>query len=383
MLMTAASSSLKRALLVAFLAVVAASLARFAFDPLIGPYALPFITFFPAVAFAAWYSGVRSGVVATALSMVAVSYSFMPPRFQPALASPQEWVGLGLFAGVASIILLISHAYHESRDRAEKLLGEVQAAHLAVQAGRTDLEAELAERKKAERALQQRSEQFETLLNQAPIGVYLVGADFRMRQVNPVARPVFGDIPDLIGRDFDEVIHILWNKEFADAVVRIFRHTLETGESFSTEQTSELRNDRGVVESFEWRTDRIPLPEGGYGVVCYFRDISSLVQARASLTDHQERLRKAEKLAAAGQLAASLAHEINNPLSALLGNAELLLMEKGLTEEQVQQVTVIREQAARIADVVRRLAKLKNPRSVEYLKGSNMLDLGARGSRTS
>jgi len=57
-------------------------------------------------------------------------------------------------------------------------------------------------------------------------------------------------------------------------------------------------------------------------------------------------------------------------------------MEDGLTEEQEQQVRVIREQAARIADVVKRLARLKNPRSVEYLTGSNMLDLGSRSSRT-
>jgi hypothetical protein len=57
-------------------------------------------------------------------------------------------------------------------------------------------------------------------------------------------------------------------------------------------------------------------------------------------------------------------------------------MEDGLTEEQAQQVRVIREQATRIADVVRRLAKLKNPRSVEYLRGATMLDLGSRSSRT-
>jgi len=107
-----------------------------------------------------------------------------------------------------------------------------------------------------------------------------------------------------------------------------------------------------------------------------------IVQNAARRTAEAE-LARARWLAGIGETTIALEHEINNPLSALLGNAELLLMEKGLTEEQVQQVTVIREQAARIADVVRRLAKLKNPRSVEYLKGSNMLDLGARGSRTS
>jgi len=107
-----------------------------------------------------------------------------------------------------------------------------------------------------------------------------------------------------------------------------------------------------------------------------------IIQNGARRTAEAE-LARARWLAGIGETTIALEHEINNPLSALLGNAELLLMEEGLTEEQTQQVMVIREQATRIADVVRRLAKLKNPRSVEYLSGSNMLDLGARGSRTS
>lgn len=90
----------------------------------------------------------------------------------------------------------------------------------------------------------------------------------------------------------------------------------------------------------------------------------------------ESELARARWLAGIGETTIALEHEINNPLSALLGNAELLLMEQGLTEEQEQQVKVIREQATRIADVVRRLARLKNPRSVEYLTGSRMLDLG-------
>ena len=44
---------------------------------------------------------------------------------------------------------------------------------------------DVTERKLAELALQQRTAQFETLLDQAPLGVYLVDADFRMREVNP------------------------------------------------------------------------------------------------------------------------------------------------------------------------------------------------------
>ena len=75
-------------------------------------------------------------------------------------------------------------------------------------------------RHEAAEALRLRTAQFETLLNQAPLGVYLVDADFRIREVNPAALPVFGDIPGgVIGRDFDEVIHILWEKEYADGIL--------------------------------------------------------------------------------------------------------------------------------------------------------------------
>jgi PAS domain S-box-containing protein len=132
----------------------------------------------------------------------------------------------------------------------------------------------------SEEALRRRTTQFETLLNEAPMGVYLIDADFKIQAVNPTARPVFGDIPDLVGRDFDEVIHILWPKDYADEVVRLFRHTLETGEPYVTPERIEERRDRKVREYYEWRINRIPLPEGRYGVVCYFRDISAQVRAR-------------------------------------------------------------------------------------------------------
>ena len=93
-------------------------------------------------------------------------------------------------------------------------------------------------------------------------------------------------------------------------------------------------------------------------------------------------LARARWLAGIGETTIALEHEINNPLSALLGHAELLLMETGLGDEQREQLQVIREQAARIADVVRRLARLKNPKSVEYMSGARMIDLSSRSSRT-
>jgi PAS domain S-box-containing protein len=140
--------------------------------------------------------------------------------------------------------------------------------------------ADIIERQHAEEALRHRAAQHETLLNQSPLGVYLIDSEFRIREVNPVATLLFGDIPNLVGRDFDEVIHILWERNYADEIVRRFRHTLATGEPYVSPERAERRIDRNTTEYHEWRLDRITLPDGRFGVVCHFRDIGAQVQAR-------------------------------------------------------------------------------------------------------
>ena len=89
----------------------------------------------------------------------------------------------------------------------------------------------------------------------------------------------------------------------------------------------------------------------------------------------ESELARSRWLAGIGETTIALEHEINNPLSALLGHAELLLLDSDPESPQHEQLVIVQEQATRIAGVVRRLASLKNPQSVEYLSGSRMIDL--------
>jgi signal transduction histidine kinase/DNA-binding NarL/FixJ family response regulator len=146
------------------------------------------------------------------------------------------------------------------------------------------------ERWRAETALRQRSAQFEILVDQAPVGVFLLDGNLRIRQVNPVARPSFGPTPDLVGRDYCQVLHGLRHPEYAQEVVRIFRHTLATGESHQAIERPRAPSGQPASEYYDWRVDRIPLPEGGYGVVCYFREVSVEMQARAALQEARDHL---------------------------------------------------------------------------------------------
>ena len=208
---------------------------------------------------------------------------------------------------------------------------------------------ELIARVGTQLALRQRSSQFETLVRQAPIGIVVVDAQFRIQQVNPVALPVFGDIPDLIGSDHREIMRRLWTPEYAAEVIEIFQRTLDTGQPYSTPKRAEYRVDRALTEYYEWRVDRIFMADNGYGLVCYFRDISMEVRA-------EEALRKSEKLAAVGRLASTISHEINNPLESV---TNLLYLIKAEAREDSMRLLVesAEQELNRASEVVRHSLK--------------------------
>jgi DNA-binding response OmpR family regulator len=86
-------------------------------------------------------------------------------------------------------------------------------------------------------------------------------------------------------------------------------------------------------------------------------------------------LARAQWLSGIGETSLAVQHEINNPLAALLGSASLLEETTTTQTARDELVTTIVAAAKRIAEVVQRLAKLKEPKSIEYLKGARMIDL--------
>lgn len=150
---------------------------------------------------------------------------------------------------------------------------------------------DVTERKQAEEVARLRTAQFETLFDYAPVGVYLIDADLRICQVNPRAMSAFGPIAGLIGRDFAEVMHIMWQPADAERSIAHVRHTLETGEALVVPELVALRADRQVTECYEWQITRLPMPDGRLGVVCHFRDISERVATQRLVSESETRFR--------------------------------------------------------------------------------------------
>src|ERR1035441_9525915 len=121
---------------------------------------------------------------------------------------------------------------------------------------------DITQRKLAEDVLRRSEALFSTLIEQSPVGVYVVDDQLRLRQANPKAQPVFKNVRPLIGQDFARIIRIIWPKKIAVEIVRHFRQTLETGEPYYSPEFSERRRDTGVTEFYEWQLQRVILPGG-------------------------------------------------------------------------------------------------------------------------
>jgi signal transduction histidine kinase len=99
--------------------------------------------------------------------------------------------------------------------------------------------------------------------------------------------------------------------------------------------------------------------------------ITNLQSARASIAaqvDDERRMRKEveslqqqvirqERLAAIGVLVSGVAHELNNPLQAILGFAELLQMQKGMPEHAAKDLALIQKESARASAIIRNLSR--------------------------
>ncbi|MGD8625317.1 MAG: ATP-binding protein [Anaerolineae bacterium] len=75
----------------------------------------------------------------------------------------------------------------------------------------------------------------------------------------------------------------------------------------------------------------------------------------AELHRAQAQLIESERLAAIGRLSAGIAHELNNPLQAVLGFSELLLRNPGMGDRSLQELEIIVQESRRARDIVRRL----------------------------
>jgi two-component system NtrC family sensor kinase len=95
------------------------------------------------------------------------------------------------------------------------------------------------------------------------------------------------------------------------------------------------------------------------------RETENLLKANTQLVDAKDQLNRSERLAAVGQLVASVAHEIGTPLHSIAWHVQALAEEPGVTPEMKKRVTVIDEQLTRVVRIIQDLLSSTRQRRPE------------------
>ena len=176
---------------------------------------------------------------------------------------------------------------------------------------------------KMEQSLRESEELFRTSMERAPDGIYMNDLEGMFLYGNDKAEEIIGyRREELMGRNFLD-LNILADESMGKAA-ELLKANRE-GRSTGPDELEMVGKDgrRVLIEVSTTVVQR----RDQKVVLAFVRDITERRQMEKEKRSLEERLRRAEKMEAIGQLAGGVAHDLNNFLGALSGYAELLLRE--------------------------------------------------------
>jgi len=190
------------------------------------------------------------------------------------------------------------------------VVAQMLAPVLAAAALSQDLASEVAMRT---RELESQHNFAARIIDSLPVGLYVIDREYRIRAWNRKREAGTQGVSreDALGREVFEVL----DRQPRDLLMQEFDRVFKTGEIQQVEMDSQATG-----EARHYRITKIPMrldDDDISHVITIGEDVTAWRQA-------QQRLAQSEKLAAVGQLAAGVMHEINNPLATILACSEAL-----------------------------------------------------------
>jgi PAS domain S-box-containing protein len=234
---------------------------------------------------------------------------------------------------------------------------------------------DITDLKKTEQSLQESEEKYLLLLNSTAEAIYGLDLEGDCTFCNPACLRLLGyrAPKDLLGTNMHELIH----------------HTRADGTPYPKQDCEiyvAVREGRAshVIDEVLWRADRTsftaeywsyPMYKTGelVGAVVTFLDVTEQRRAEEQLRHSQADLARVTRVAAMAELAAAIAHEVNQPLGAVVANGSAslrwLARESPNLEEAREAIERAVREANRASDVIRRIRALlqKVPPQMERL----------------
>lgn len=207
---------------------------------------------------------------------------------------------------------------------------------------------DVTEKRKMEREIGHQEEFRRRLLESFPDLILVIDLEGRYTFVSSRVRDLLGyRAEELVGKKIEDL------QDHSPELLALYRDVVSGKQLFAAAEYGALHRDGN------WRTMRASASQlfdaesKLSGVIISVRNIS--IEKRL-----EEQIIQSERLAAMGQMIGGFAHELNNPLTSILGVSELL-QESEANEQTRKQLNILQQQARRAVEIVQNLMYFSRP----------------------
>ena len=131
----------------------------------------------------------------------------------------------------------------------------------------------------------------------------------------------------------------------------------DLGRARSKRTDFEFRRADGAAIELGVSAAALPLPDGSRGFIYTFQDVTDVKRLERNATLQQ-------RLAAVGEMAAGIAHEIRNPLASMSGSMQMLRQELTLSGEQEQLMDIVLKESERLNHTIKSFLAYARPQRI-------------------
>jgi PAS domain S-box-containing protein len=179
------------------------------------------------------------------------------------------------------------------------------------------------------------------------------------------ARDVIGKIP----------VWELYETGGARQVMRMLRSTSYGGVGRLEQTRREVRTAGGEVVPVIITASILYERDREVATVGILTDLRERIRMEQRLLDAQQKLQLSEKQALVAELAGAAAHELNQPLTSIMGYAGLIERQSPRDAGYLRAVAIILSEAERMASIVKKIGKITKYETTDYVGTARMLDL--------